>query len=68
MTAPLIVAALMAATVGWVVWRFVRMPKRVCIYPHCSVSRAGCAHTCPHWQQDNYGGCDEHADDKNFGI
>lgn len=46
--------------IGAVYWIALRTPRRTCIYPHCSASRA-CVHVCPHWR-------DEHADDANLGI
>jgi len=44
------IAVASLSALSFMVWRFARMPKRTCIYPHCSASR--CLHVCPHWRDD----------------
>ena len=47
------IAVASLSALSLMVWRFARMPKRTCIYPHCSATHSHCMHTCPHWRGEH---------------
>ena len=52
MTLGYIIIAAVIAALCWMAYRFIRMPKRTCIYPHCSPSRDRCLPHCPHFRNE----------------